>query len=84
MNLSVSETQSTGEATRLRKLSRYETALAAIFLLTLPLCNPWVRGDGVGYYAFAREISKRISTLLPANWITIFQWALRFCGHPFS
>jgi hypothetical protein len=56
MNLSVSETQSTGEATRLRKLSRYETALAAIFLLTLPLCNPWVRGDGVGYYAFARSI----------------------------
>lgn len=24
------------------------------FLLTLPLLNPWVRGDGVGYYAFAR------------------------------
>ncbi len=56
MNLSVSETQSTGQATRLRKLSRYETALAAIFLFTLPLCNPWVRGDGVGYYAFARSI----------------------------
>jgi hypothetical protein len=23
-------------------------------VLTLPLLNPWVRGDGVGYYAFAR------------------------------
>jgi hypothetical protein len=27
-----------------------------IFLLTLPLSNPWVRGDGVGYYAFARSM----------------------------
>jgi hypothetical protein len=29
-----------------------------IFLLvvTLPLLNPWVRGDGVGYYAFARAL----------------------------
>lgn len=25
-----------------------------IFLLSLPLLNPWVRGDGVGYYAFFR------------------------------
>src|SRR5208337_1283673 len=25
-----------------------------LFVLTLPLLNPWVRGDGVGYYAYAR------------------------------
>jgi hypothetical protein len=25
-----------------------------LFLLSLPILNPWVRGDGVGYYAFAR------------------------------
>jgi hypothetical protein len=25
-----------------------------LFLLTLLLVNPWVRGDGVGYYAYAR------------------------------
>jgi hypothetical protein len=25
-----------------------------LFLLSLPMLNPWVRGDGVGYYAFAR------------------------------
>jgi hypothetical protein len=37
-----------------QKLSKYEKALLALFLLTLPLVNPWVRGDGVGYYAFAR------------------------------
>jgi hypothetical protein len=28
--------------------------LLIVFLLTLPLLNPWVRGDGVGYYALAR------------------------------
>jgi hypothetical protein len=26
-----------------------------LFLLTLPLANPWVRGDGVGYYAYLRS-----------------------------
>ena len=31
-----------------------ERLLLLLFLLTLPLLNPWVRGDGVGYYAFAR------------------------------
>lgn len=36
------------------KISRAEKWLGAIFLLTLPLVNPWVRGDGVGYYAYAR------------------------------
>ena len=30
--------------------------LALLFLLTLPISNPWVRGDGVGYYAFARSM----------------------------
>jgi hypothetical protein len=28
--------------------------LLFLFLLSLALLNPWVRGDGVGYYAFAR------------------------------
>ncbi|HKQ87520.1 MAG TPA: glycosyltransferase family 39 protein [Candidatus Acidoferrales bacterium] len=37
-----------------RNLSKYEKILILIFLLTLPFVNPWVRGDGVGYYAFAR------------------------------
>jgi hypothetical protein len=26
-----------------------------LFLVTLPLANPWVRGDGVGYYAYLRS-----------------------------
>jgi hypothetical protein len=33
---------------------RVESFLLLLFLLSLPLLNPWVRGDGVGYYAFAR------------------------------
>jgi hypothetical protein len=31
-----------------------ERILLVTFLFTLPLLNPWVRGDGVGYYAYAR------------------------------
>jgi len=31
-----------------------EYALLIIFLFSLVLINPWIRGDGVGYYAFAR------------------------------
>jgi len=31
-----------------------ERILLALFLLSLPLVNPWIRGDGVGYYAYAR------------------------------
>lgn len=33
---------------------RLERLLLLAFLLTLPLINPWIRGDGVGYYAYAR------------------------------
>ena len=38
------------------KLDKYERLLILIFLVTLPLSNPWVRGDGVGYYAYARSL----------------------------
>jgi len=30
--------------------------LVLVFALSLPLINPWVRGDGVGYYAYARAL----------------------------
>jgi hypothetical protein len=33
---------------------RFEWILLGVFLITIPLLNPWVRGDGVGYYAYAR------------------------------
>ena len=35
---------------------KFEKFLILIFVLTLPLSNPWVRGDGVGYYAYARAM----------------------------
>ena len=31
-----------------RFFAAYEKLLFFLFLLTLPLANPWVRGDGVG------------------------------------
>ena len=33
----------------------HSTLLLVFFLVTLPLVNPWVRGDGVGYYAYVRS-----------------------------
>jgi hypothetical protein len=36
--------------------TKYYRILVVVFLLSLPLCNPWVRGDGVGYYAYARSL----------------------------
>jgi hypothetical protein len=33
---------------------KHERWLLLLFLGSLPLLNPWIRGDGVGYYAFAR------------------------------
>jgi len=32
------------------------TIFLILLALSLPLVNPWVRGDGVGYYAFARAL----------------------------
>ncbi len=36
--------------------SIYPRFLLLLFFLTLPLVNPWVRGDGVGYYAYVRSL----------------------------
>jgi hypothetical protein len=38
------------------RLTRYHKILFLLFLASLPLVNPWVHGDGVGYYAFARSM----------------------------
>lgn len=37
-----------------QKENGFEFIIFILFLLTLPFLNPWVRGDGVGYYAYAR------------------------------
>jgi hypothetical protein len=48
--------RTTSERGGLSTLTKYEKLLALLFVLTLPLTNPWVRGDGVGYYAYARSL----------------------------
>lgn len=40
----------------MNRLTSCHKALVVLFILSLPLSNPWVRGDGVGYYAFARAL----------------------------
>ena len=37
-------------------LGRYELWLIVLFLSSLPFVNPWVHGDGVGYYGFAQSL----------------------------
>jgi hypothetical protein len=39
-----------------KRLAGSAKLLFLIFLLSLPLVNPWVRGDGVGYYAYVRSL----------------------------
>ncbi len=39
---------------RAGRSQRSERLLLLLFLISLPFLNPWIRGDGVGYYAFAR------------------------------
>lgn len=34
----------------------YTKALFVLFIITLPIVNPWVHGDGVGYYAYAHAL----------------------------
>lgn len=36
--------------------TKYEKALAILFLFTVPMVRPWIHGDGRGYYAFARAL----------------------------
>jgi hypothetical protein len=48
--------RSVGSEGVLFKIDKYEKILVVLFLISLPLINPWVRGDGVGYYAFARAL----------------------------
>ncbi len=51
------------------KLNGYDKILILIFVLTLPLVNPWVRGDGVGYYAYARAIVVNHNLQFESDWL---------------
>jgi hypothetical protein len=52
-----------------RKLTRYDKVLILIFLISLPLVNPWVRGDGVGYYAYARALVVNGNLRFEPDWL---------------
>ena len=54
---------------QLRRLSRYDKILLVIFLFSLPLSNPWVRGDGVGYYAFGRSLLIEHNLNFQKDWL---------------
>jgi len=41
---------------KFRSTTFAERTLLVLFAVTVPLANPWVRGDGVGYYAYARSL----------------------------
>jgi hypothetical protein len=45
-----------GGASGLPRLSRGETVLAVAMLATLPLVNPYLRGEGNGTYAYVRSL----------------------------
>ncbi|HEV2489385.1 MAG TPA: hypothetical protein VGT03_06235 [Candidatus Acidoferrales bacterium] len=53
----------------LRKLTHYERVLLILFLFSLPLANPWVRGDGVGYYAYARALVVNGNLRFEPDWM---------------
>jgi len=50
-------------------LARRKKLLLLLFLLTLPLANPWVRGDGVGYYAYARALLFQHNLRFEKDWL---------------
>jgi hypothetical protein len=50
------------------KFPSYSQLLLAIFLVTLPLVNPWVRGDGVNYYAYVRSLLVQHDLRFEADW----------------
>jgi len=51
------------------KLNHYHKALLIIFVVALPLVNPIVRGDGVGYYAYVRSLLVQHNLRFETDWI---------------
>jgi hypothetical protein len=56
-----------------RMPSKYSICLLVLFLLSLPLVNPWVRGDGVGYYAYVRSMLINRNLHFEADWLAANQ-----------
>jgi len=57
-----------------------ERLLLLLFLFSLPLLNPWVRGDGVGYYAFARAPLFAHSFYVALHYLGSPHPSRAFCG----
>ena len=53
----------------LSRIGRSHRILLAIFLVTLPAVNPWVRGDGVGYYAYVRSLLIQGNLNFEQDWL---------------
>jgi hypothetical protein len=51
------------------KLTGFQKALLIIFVVTLPLVNPLLRGDGVAYYAYVRSILVQHHLRFENDWI---------------
>ncbi len=49
--------------------SKYGRLLILLFICTLPLVNPWVRGDGVGYYAYVRSLLIQHNLQFEKDWL---------------
>lgn len=56
-------------ARQLGPLSFRAKLLILLWLVTLPLVNPWVRGDGVGYYAYAHAVLIRGDLNFQNEWL---------------
>ena len=50
------------------KFPSFPRLLLVIFLATLPFVNPWVRGDGVNYYAYVRSLLVQHDLSFEADW----------------
>jgi dolichyl-phosphate-mannose-protein mannosyltransferase len=48
---------------------RYVFWLTALFIASLPFVNPWVRGDGVGYYAYVRALIINHNLNFDQDWL---------------
>jgi hypothetical protein len=55
-------------ATSARRGLPYKKMLFVCFVLTLPIVNPTVHGDGVGYYAYARAILIQHNLRFEEDW----------------
>ena len=47
----------------------YPKVLLLVFVMTLPLINPWVRGDGGGYYAYVRALLIQHNLRFEDDWL---------------